>query len=50
VHYASDVIAGFAAGFIWVVLSLSIVGRIEKYSKRKIDPELQKAELASNLK
>ena len=50
VHYASDVIAGFAAGFIWVVLSLSIVGRIEKYSKRKIDPELKKAELASNLK
>jgi len=50
VHYASDVIAGFAAGFIWVVLSLSIVSRIEKYSKHKIDPELKKAELASNLK
>ena len=49
VHFASDVIAGFAAGFIWVVLSLSVVGRIEKYSKHKIDPELKKAELASNL-
>ncbi len=50
VHYASDVIAGFAAGFIWVVLSLSVVGRIEKYSKHKIDPQLEKEELASNLK
>jgi len=30
VHYASDVIAGLAAGFIWLVLSLRIIHRIEK--------------------
>ncbi len=30
VHYASDVMAGIAAGFIWLVLSLNIVQRIEK--------------------
>lgn len=30
VHYASDVIAGLAAGFIWLVLSLSMIQRIEK--------------------
>jgi undecaprenyl-diphosphatase len=30
VHYASDVIAGFAVGFIWLVLSLRIVHSIEK--------------------
>lgn len=30
VHYASDVIAGIAAGFIWLVLSLRIIHRIEK--------------------
>ena len=30
VHYASDVIAGIAVGFIWLVLSLRIVHRIEK--------------------
>lgn len=30
VHYASDVIAGIAVGFIWLVLSLRIVQRIEK--------------------
>ena len=30
VHYASDVIAGLSVGFIWVVLSLRIIQRIEK--------------------
>lgn len=30
VHYASDVIAGIAVGFIWLVLSLNIIQRIEK--------------------
>ena len=30
VHYASDVIAGMAVGFIWLVLSLNIIHRIEK--------------------
>jgi undecaprenyl-diphosphatase len=30
VHYASDVIAGIAVGFIWLVLSLRIIQRIEK--------------------
>jgi membrane-associated phospholipid phosphatase len=46
VHYASDVIAGFAAGFIWIVLSLFITGRIEQYSKKKIDPQLKETQLA----
>jgi undecaprenyl-diphosphatase len=30
VHYASDVIAGLAVGFIWLVLSLQIIHGIEK--------------------
>ena len=30
VHYPSDVIAGLAVGFIWLVLSLRIIHRIEK--------------------
>ena len=46
VHYASDVIAGFAVGFIWIVVSVNVIRRIEKYSQKKIDPELKKAELA----
>jgi membrane-associated phospholipid phosphatase len=46
VHYATDVIAGFAAGFVWIVLSLFVIRRIENYSQKKIDPEIKKAELA----
>lgn len=30
VHYASDVIAGLAVGFIWLVLSLNLIHRVEK--------------------
>lgn len=30
VHYASDVMAGIAVGFIWLVLSLRIIHRVEK--------------------
>ena len=41
VHYASDVMAGFAVGIIWLVLSLWVTHRIERYSRRKIEPELQ---------
>lgn len=41
VHYASDVMAGFATGFLWLVFSIWSVRRIEKYSNRKIDPVVQ---------
>lgn len=41
VHYASDVLAGFAMGLIWLVLSLWVVRRIENYSRKEIEPELQ---------
>lgn len=40
-HYASDVIAGFSMGLIWLVLSLWVTRRIEVYSKRNIEPQLQ---------
>jgi len=41
VHYASDVIAGFATGLIWVVVSVSVIRGIENYSRKKIDPGLE---------
>jgi membrane-associated phospholipid phosphatase len=41
VHYASDVLAGFCVGIIWLVLSLWVTRRIETYSRKKIEPELQ---------
>lgn len=40
VHYASDVIAGFAMGVIWLSLSIWVIRRIENYSRREIEPEL----------
>jgi len=36
VHYASDVIAGFSLGLVWLVLSLSIINRMERISKKQI--------------
>jgi membrane-associated phospholipid phosphatase len=38
VHYFSDVLAGFAAGIIWLTLSIWAVRRMERFSRRKIDP------------
>jgi undecaprenyl-diphosphatase len=40
-HYFSDVIAGFAAGIIWLTISLLTVRRFERFSKRKIDPIIE---------
>lgn len=37
VHYTSDVIAGFATGFLWLVTSLWALGRMEKFSRRNIN-------------
>lgn len=41
VHYASDVLAGFSLGLIWLVISLWVMRRIEKYTKKEIDPVVQ---------
>lgn len=41
VHYPSDVLAGFATGFLWLVISLWIMGRIEKYSLREVHPMVE---------
>src|SRR5687768_10536160 len=37
-HYFSDVIAGFAAGIIWLSLSIWVVRRMERFSRKEIDP------------
>lgn len=42
VHYASDVIAGFSLGLIWLVLSLSIINRFERFSQRQISSVVEK--------
>jgi membrane-associated phospholipid phosphatase len=40
VHHASDVIAGFAMGIIWLVISLRILKVIEDHTKRKVAPKV----------
>ena len=37
VHFASDVLAGFCLGFMWLILSLSILNFMEKVSKKEVD-------------
>jgi membrane-associated phospholipid phosphatase len=43
VHYASDVLAGFCVGLMWLVLSLWILRKIETYSRKKVDLVLEQA-------
>jgi membrane-associated phospholipid phosphatase len=38
VHYATDVIAGFAVGFMWLAFAIWLLNRMERYSRREIDP------------
>lgn len=45
VHYPTDVMAGFATGFLWLVISISIINRMEKFSRRNIDPVVKEPPL-----
>jgi membrane-associated phospholipid phosphatase len=41
VHFPTDVMAGFAMGFLWLVISIWMLRRMEKYSQRKLNPIIQ---------
>ena len=41
VHYASDVLAGFAVGIIWLVFSLWLLNKIERKSSRALKPVIE---------
>ena len=43
VHYATDVIAGFCVGFLWLVFAVWLLNRMEKYSRKKVDPVVEQA-------
>ena len=40
VHYASDVIAGFSLGIMWLVICSYVLNKMEKYSKRNLNPQV----------
>lgn len=37
VHYASDVLAGFCVGIMWLMLSLGLISRLEGYSQKGLN-------------
>lgn len=41
VHYASDVIAGFSVGFMWLVFAIWLLKRMERFSRKELDPVVQ---------
>ena len=41
VHYATDVIAGFCVGFLWLVFTIWLLNRMERYSRKEVDPAVQ---------
>lgn len=43
VHFATDVIAGFSAGFLWVILGVYGLRRLERYSRRNLNPIVEEA-------
>lgn len=43
VHYASDVLAGFLVGIVWLLISLFILRRIEEFNKFVPPPKKEEA-------
>jgi len=41
VHYASDVMAGFAIGTIWLIVCLFVLKKVESYSKLRLNPVIE---------
>jgi undecaprenyl-diphosphatase len=41
VHYTSDVLAGLCLGIVWLVISITVIRRMERWSRREVDPVVQ---------
>ena len=46
-HYATDVMAGFCLGLMWLVISISVIKRIEKYTRKEIVPVVEEKKVPS---
>jgi undecaprenyl-diphosphatase len=42
VHYPTDVIAGLSLGFVWLVLSITILNKMETIGKKEVDLVVEK--------
>ena len=45
VHYATDVIAGYCIGFLWLVFTVWMLNKIEQHSKRKFNKIVEEPQL-----
>jgi undecaprenyl-diphosphatase len=43
VHYASDVMAGYSLGLVWLISSLWVMNKIENYTQKNIPEEANAA-------
>ncbi len=41
VHYASDVLAGFSVGLLWLVICVWVLNRLEQFSRKEVNPVVQ---------
>jgi membrane-associated phospholipid phosphatase len=44
VHYATDVLAGFTAGAVWLIVAIPLLQKLEILAKRRFKKELQSVE------
>jgi membrane-associated phospholipid phosphatase len=44
VHYASDVIAGFCVGAIWLIIAIYAIDKIQRYTKRNLATIVEKGD------
>lgn len=47
VHYATDVIAGYCIGFLWLVFTVWLLNKIEKHSQQKFNTVVEQPELTT---
>lgn len=48
VHYASDVIAGYCIGFLWLAFAVWSLNRMEKYSRQKFNKIVEQPTLTTS--
>ncbi|MFN3403606.1 MAG: phosphatase PAP2 family protein [Cytophagaceae bacterium] len=50
VHFATDVIAGFALGAIWLIITIGVLRKIERFTRNMVDSALQNKNVICKIK